>query len=110
LAFALVLAVVLRGQDDKAIFEKRCTGCHSLDADHEGPRLRGVVGRAAGAVKTFGYSKALMSSKLTWDESALDKWLADPDSVAAGNDMSFRVPKQEEREAIIRYLKTLPAR
>jgi cytochrome c2 len=29
----------------KEIFEKRCGGCHSLDRDKEGPRLRGVYGR-----------------------------------------------------------------
>src|SRR5215813_8654502 len=25
----------------KAVFEKRCTGCHAMDADREGPRLGG---------------------------------------------------------------------
>ena len=39
--------------DGQAVFQKRCAGCHALDADHEGPRLRGVVGRVAGKVKTF---------------------------------------------------------
>jgi len=91
----------------QALFEKRCTGCHALDADHEGPRLRGVVGRAAGSVKTFQYSEALKNAKHTWDEANLDKWLTDPESVVPDNDMSFRVPKQEERAAIISYLKSL---
>jgi len=100
-------AVLLHGQDGQALFEKRCTGCHAVDADHEGPRLRGVVGSHAGSVKTFTYSKALREAKVTWDEATLDKWLTDPDSVAPNNDMSFRVPKQEERTAIIQYLKTL---
>jgi hypothetical protein len=31
----------------KELFEKRCTGCHSLDQDKEGPRLKGVYGRQA---------------------------------------------------------------
>ena len=30
-----------RGQ---ALFEKRCAGCHSLTANHEGPKLQGVFG------------------------------------------------------------------
>ena len=104
---AVASAVLLQGQDGQALFEKRCTGCHAVDADHEGPRLRGVFGNHAGSVKTFKYSKALQEGKVTWDEATLDKWLTDPDSVAPNNDMSFRVPKQDERTAIIQYLKTL---
>ena len=99
-----------RGQDEQsghALFEKRCTGCHALDGDHEGPRLRGVVGRMTGAVKTFKYSTALEKAGITWDAEKLDKWLTDPDSLVPDNDMSFRVPKQEERALIIAYLKSL---
>jgi len=95
------------GQDGKSLFEKRCSGCHALDADHEGPRLRGVFGRPAATVKTFKYSEALQKAKVTWDETALDKWLTDTESIVPDNDMGFRVPKQEERAAIISYLKSL---
>jgi len=94
-------------QEGQALFQKRCGGCHALDADHEGPRLRGVVGRAAGSVKTFKYSEALKSAKHNWDEAKLDKWLTDTESVVPDNDMAFRVPKQEERAAVISYLKSL---
>ena len=94
-------------QDGQALFQKRCSGCHALDADHEGPRLRGVVGRAAGTVKTFQYSEALKNAKHVWDETNLNKWLTDPESVVPDNDMSLQVPKQEERLAIISYLKSL---
>jgi cytochrome c len=101
------LAAGQGGQDGKALFEKRCSGCHALDADHEGPRLRGVFGRPAAKVKTFKYSEALQKAKITWDEAELDKWLTDTESIAPDNDMGFRVPKQEERAAIIAYLKSL---
>ncbi len=96
-----------RGQDGKSLFEKRCSGCHALDADHEGPRLRGVFGRPAAKVKTFQYSEALQKAKVTWDEAELDKWLTDTESIVPDNDMGFRVPKQEERAAIVAYLKSL---
>jgi cytochrome c len=95
------------GHNGQSLFESRCSGCHALDADHEGPRLRGVVGRVAGSVKTFQYSEALKNAKHTWDEATLDKWLSDPESVVPDNDMSFRAPKREERAAIISYLKSL---
>ena len=95
------------GQEGQALFQKRCGGCHALDADHEGPRLRGVIGRAAGTVKTFKYSAPLQNARFTWDEAKLDRWLTDTESVVPDNDMAFRVPKQEERAAIISYLKSL---
>ena len=93
--------------DGQTLFQKRCTGCHALDTDHEGPRLRGVMGRAAGTVKTFKYSDGLRNAKYTWDETTLDKWLTDTESVVPNNDMSFRVASPQERAAIITWLKSL---
>jgi cytochrome c len=89
----------------KVLFEKRCTGCHSLDGDREGPRLRNVYGAKAGSTPTFKYSSALKSSNITWTDETLNKWLADPDSLVPDNDMEFHVPKPDERADIIRFLK-----
>jgi cytochrome c len=89
----------------KAAFEKRCTGCHAMEADREGPRLAGVFGRKAGGVSGFTYSAGLKSSGLTWTEATLEKWLSDPDMVVPDNNMSFSVPKAEERRDLIAYLK-----
>jgi cytochrome c len=72
------------GQNGQALFESRCSGGHALDADHEGPRLRGVVGRTAGSVKTFQYSEALKNAKHTWDRPTLDKWLSESGVCGAG--------------------------
>src|SRR5258708_37895448 len=91
----------------KKLFEKRCGGCHATDRDKQGPRLKGVFGRAAGSVESFGYSESLRKSKITWTEIMLDKWLAGPDQLVPDNDMPFHVEKAEEREAIISYLKGL---
>jgi cytochrome c len=89
----------------KQLFEKRCTGCHSLDQDKEGPRLRTVYGRPAGSISTFKYSDALKSAHLTWNDVSLDKWLTDTESLVPDNDMSFHVPKADERADIISFLK-----
>ena len=89
----------------KQLFEKRCTGCHSLDQDKEGPRLRNVYGRTAGSISTFKYSDALKSAHVTWNDVSLDKWLTDTESLIPDNDMSFHVPKADERADIIRFLK-----
>ena len=91
----------------RQLFERRCLGCHSLDQNREGPHLRGVYGRQAGKVPGFNYSAALQSSQLVWDDASLEKWLTNPDSLIADNDMGFRVNRPDERADIIRYLKTL---
>jgi cytochrome c len=96
-----------RGQ---VLFEKRCVGCHSLTANHEGPRLQGVFGRAAGSVADYAYSESLKKAHFTWDESTLDKWLTDPDAFAPGNNMDFLVAKPQERQDLIAFLRVNSAK
>jgi cytochrome c len=103
------LAVSAKAQaepDGKALFEKRCGGCHGLDRDKEGPRLGGVYGRTAGSVDSFQYSEALGKSGIKWTAENLDKWLTDTEKLVPNNDMTFHVEKADERSAIIAYLKT----
>jgi cytochrome c len=94
----------------KEMFEKRCTGCHALDNEKTGPRLRGVFGRPAASVPTFPYSDSLKKSGVVWDSSSLDKWLTDPDGFVPDNDMAFRVPNKDERASIIEYLKAVSSK
>ena len=91
--------------DGKALFEKRCSGCHALDRDKEGPRLGGVYGRTAGAIDSFQYSEALKKSGIKWTEETLDKWLTDTEKLVPNDDMTFHVEKNDERSEIIAYLK-----
>jgi cytochrome c len=91
-----------RGQ---ALFEKRCVGCHSLTANHEGPRLQDVFGRAAGSVADYAYSPSLKKASVMWDEATLDKWLTDPDAFVPGNNMDFLVSKPQERKDLIAFLR-----
>ena len=110
LAAAAVIGYGEPKRTGSELFQNRCGGCHSPDQDHVGPRLRGVFGRAAGAVQSFQYSDALKSSHLVWDLSTLEKWLESPDSLVPDNDMSFRLDSKAERTAIIEYLKGLSSR
>jgi cytochrome c len=91
----------------KELFEKRCTGCHALGRNKEGPNLLGVYGRPAGTAPSFNYSTALRSSHFVWNEQRLEQWLTDTQSLVEDNNMDFHVPKAEERTEIIRYLKQL---
>jgi cytochrome c len=92
----------LRG---KEVFEKRCTGCHALTQNGEGPRLQGVYGRTSGQVAGFTYSPALRKVHVVWNDKTLERWLADPDTLVPGNNMEFHVAKPQERRDLIRFLK-----
>jgi cytochrome c len=89
----------------KELFEKRCTGCHSLTRNRQGPRLQGVYGRTSGSVGDYAYSQALKNSHIVWDEKSLEQWLTDPDAFFPGNNMDFLVSNPQERLHIISYLK-----
>ena len=89
----------------KEVYEKRCTGCHAITSDREGPRLQSVYGRTSGTVPGFDYSPALKQAHIVWDEASLEKWLTDPDTLVPGNNMEFHVPKPQERRDLIRFLK-----
>lgn len=94
----------VRGKD---LFERRCTGCHSLTANREGPMLRGVYGRVSGTAPGFAYSGALKKAHVVWDETLLERWLTDPDLLIPGNDMDFLVNNAQDRRDLIEFLKQL---
>jgi cytochrome c len=82
-----------------------CMDCHSIDKNDVGPRHRGVVGRHAGIIGDYDYSKALKNSGLTWDEPTLDRWLTDPGALVPGTKMFYEVQSAQDRADIIAYLK-----
>ena len=86
-----------------------CAACHGADQPtRTGPELKGVIGRAAGTVRGFRYSRALKNAKLVWSEETLDRYLADPQAAIPGNAMPFPgLPNKGERQAVITFLKTL---
>jgi len=87
------------------LFQRRCAGCHALNADREGPRLGGVYGRKAGSVPGFEYSVGLKKYGVVWDEGSLDRWLANPDAVVPDTNMSAHVREAEDRRDLIAYLR-----
>lgn len=88
---------------------KRCAICHSTVGKISiGPPLNGVVGRKAGAIPKFVYSKAIASSMLTWDKTTLDKFLARPQGETPGTKMGFAgLANPKDRQDVIAYLATL---
>ena len=95
----------------RTLYESRCGGCHSLDANRTGPRHRGVVGRAAASVPDYNYSPALRRVGGTWTADRLDTWLQGPQRMAPGTRMYLSVRDAGQRRDIIAYLaSTSPAR
>ena len=89
----------------KELYESRCGGCHSLDANRVGPAHRGVYGRKAGSAPNFNYSPAVKKSAVVWEERTLDAWLTNPQALIPGQRMNFRVAAAEDRADIIAYLR-----
>lgn len=90
----------------KALYQG-CQACHSVDENDLGPRHRGVVGRIAGSVEDYAYSKALKQSGLTWNDSTLDQWLTNPSALVPGTKMFFKLDDPQARADVISYLKQL---
>ena len=93
----------------KALFEDRCTGCHALKDNYQGPLLAGVVGRKAGSVSGADYTDAMKASGVTWTPDKLDQFLTDPAKMVPGTAMPVSVADAAERRDLIAYLATVPA-
>jgi len=93
----------------KALYQERCTACHSAQYNGVGPAHQGVFGRHAGRAPGFAYSQAVKDSDITWNETTLDRWLTDPEKFIPGQKMGINVPDAGERADLIAYLKTLSA-
>lgn len=131
-ALAAGVTTVARGvsagdiDDGRVLYEAECAACHfaaelplqsRLDAPARpipvmmatyGPKLIGIVGRAAGSDPSFLYSAKFTEATrgLTWTEPVLDRFLTDSQAMAPRSRMFYRQPDAEIRRKILAYLKT----
>lgn len=88
-----------------------CAACHSIKSGEHltGPSLSDVWNRRAGTAQGFSrYSEALKHAGVTWTESTLEKWLANPERFIAGNSMTFAgLRESRDRQDVIAYLHAL---
>lgn len=106
-AIAVSSGSAMASDDGAKVFKKRCGTCHSVEAGKHmtGPSLAGVIGRKAGSTDFTKY-KALKDADFTWDEANLSKWIEDPKAfIGKATAMTAKIKKEDEREAIIEYLK-----
>ena len=88
---------------------KRCKACHYADQakNKTGPHLVNVIGRKAGSIEGYKYSKAMREADLVWDEPTLTEYLKAPKKFLQGTKMAFAgLKKETDIENVIAYLKT----
>jgi cytochrome c len=87
----------------------KCAPCHAKNNTAGlGPGLLGVIGRQAGSMPGFRYSRAMKTSNIVWDEKSLDEFITAPQKAVPGNTMPFSgLQDQQERTDLIAYLETL---
>ncbi len=108
-AAALILsASPALAADGAQLFAMQCKMCHSpAGSTAMAPSLAGVAGGAIASKPDFTYSPALKSHGGTWTDENLSTFLKGPAAFAPGTKMFAVVPSDENREAIVDYLKTL---
>ena len=90
--------------DGAQLFNMQCKMCHG--GSPMGPSLVGVAGGKI-AEGSFAFSPGLKAKEGTWTDANLDAFLKAPSTFAPGTKMLISVPNDENRAAIIAYLKTL---
>ena len=87
---------------------KKCTACHMIAVDGKnkiGPNLWGVIGRKAGSVSDYNYSKAMVAYAKNWSFEEMNLYLIKPQAYIKGTKMAFAgLRKEKDRASVIKYL------
>ena len=94
----------------KKVF-KKCKACHyaAKEKNKTGSHLVNLIGREAGSIEGFKYSKAMKASGIIWDEETLTAYLRAPKKYVKGTKMAFAgLRKDADIENVIAYLTSQP--
>jgi len=93
---------------EQQAFNNACRTCHvTREGDNRlGPNLHKIMGRKAGSLPDYNYSSSMKEADFVWDEAKLDRFIASPDEVVAGNKMKpySGLANKEDREKIVAFL------
>jgi cytochrome c len=92
---------------------RKCASCHTLEANgrnRAGPRLHGVIGRAAASVPDYKYSDALKNSGIVWDLNTLDAYIKDAEGFVPGTKMYGGLSQDSDRADLLEFLKNAARR
>ena len=87
---------------------KKCTACHMIAAEGKnmiGPNLWSVIGRQAGVVSDYKYSKAMIAYGKEWTFEEMNSYLIKPQAYVKGTKMAFAgLRKEKDRASVILYM------
>ena len=87
---------------------KKCSACHMIASGGKnmiGPNLWGVIGRSAGSVSDYKYSKAMAAYAKQWNFEEMNGYLIKPQAYIKGTKMAFAgLRKEKDRASVILYL------
>jgi len=94
---------------DVFYYSASCVACHSIGCNRTGPKLGGIMGRAAGSVPDYdSYSDAMKNSNIVWTEETLDAYILNPAAFIPGNGMATsagNLEDERQRRDLIDFLK-----
>jgi len=103
----MALLVSASVADGEKVF-KKCAACHSIGkgkGNKIGPALFGVLGRKAGSLADYKYSKAMIAHAKPWTFEEMNGFLTKPKDWLKGTKMSFAGLKNaKDRAAVILYM------
>tara|TARA_Y100000816_G_C25957679_1_gene499669 strand:+ start:190 stop:732 length:543 start_codon:yes stop_codon:yes gene_type:complete len=87
---------------------KKCSACHMIASDGKnmiGPNLWEVIGRKAGSVEDYKYSKAMVAYGKSWTFEEMNLYLIKPQAYIKGTKMAFAgLRKEKDRASVILYM------
>ena len=93
---------------DGAKVFKKCAACHSIaqgGSNKIGPALWGVLGRKAGSVSGYKYSKSMVAYAKPWSFDEMNGFLIKPKEWVKGTKMAYAGLKDpKERASLILYM------
>ena len=101
-----LLAMGDMGHGEKVF--KKCSACHQIASGGKnmiGPNLWGVIGRTAGSVSDYKYSKAMIAYGKEWSFEEMNSYLIKPQAYIKGTKMAFAgLRKEKDRASVILYM------
>ena len=102
----VLLAMGDLGHGEKVF--KKCTACHQIASDGKnmiGPNLWSVIGRTAGSVSDYKYSKAMITYGKEWTFEEMNSYLIKPQAYVKGTKMAFAgLRKEKDRASVILFM------
>ena len=87
---------------------KKCSACHMIASGGKnmiGPNLWSVIGRTAGSVSDYKYSKAMVAYGEEWTFEEMNSYLIKPQAYVKGTKMAFAgLRKEKDRASVILFM------